>query len=874
MDEVRINQLIANNEENIFVDFKRDFNLYSKETRKRDSEKSAEFVKDCLGFLNSKASGPKYLIFGIDEKDGVVGVNHEDIELFKEERMQEYLNNRIKPKPIINFITNFMYQDKNLVVVEISSSNTPELYTLGKQIEFGNTVYQEGESFLRTGTQVKKLTALDALKFTDASLLSLIDSSLIDLKKSEEILDFVSFVDKNILYTSKLLDFLNININTLRVFNNSFSNYVLKGNIQAIKPVSEIDGGDKSIIESIFYISSVIYKLSKNFELKNFNTELTFIFQKDKESSLNRGEFLKITEDVEIINSLLRRFIDLQYRFSNIFFFKVTEVKFDDLILNNFGSSDLKFEVSDNILELFMEPLYASTDSFLVTIREILQNSYDACKDREDGIIKVDFNYSGGKLTNITIIDNGVGMNWDDISDYYLKVGNSSKSSSDGLIGKFGVGSLSLFMISDNCEISTKKTGEEECNFSIQREDFVVKRLFKSATNKVDESFTKLSLEVKGEYTGYTRDAVKRLLQIDEFILSSNLNLKFSFNEDGNLKDEIQAINLLQDSENNALFNLFEFDNAKVYILKNDDPSNLTSKIWQKLSKMSDKLLYNNQLGNVIFDSDSSIYRTKNIVLKNFPLIVVVGKISSENGYITELSREKYTIKGNFLEKIIDEEYKNKVPKLKKELKYINRLDCAISEKLEKFDDVLHSMNLKVDNVVFNEAGILEDFVNGSKYVRKIYTNELPASQFTELIQDAEFFTQERMNSDKSAVANRIEGGVPILISENLLERYVINARGSNSGFRAETLKKILNSIDYDFSEQDSVNKLWDLINHDDEIIKYKISQKSKNRLTYLNEDGERIVSRTDKEYISNILVVDTSISRQFDDSFLEYYNN
>ena len=282
MDEARINQFIANNEENIFVDFKRDFNLYNKKDGKRDNEKSAEFVKDCLGFLNAKASGPKYLIFGIDEEIGVIGVNHEDIKVFKEERTQEYLNNQIKPKPIINFNTNFKYQDKTLVVVEISSSNTQELYTLGKQTTIGKTTYQEGESFFRFGTQIKKLTALDAVKFTDASLVSLIDSSLIDIKKSEEILDFVSFIDQNIIDTAKLLDFLNININTLRVFNNSFANYVLKGNIKEIKPISEIDGGDKSIIESIFYISSIIYKLSRNFELKNFNTELTFIFQKDK----------------------------------------------------------------------------------------------------------------------------------------------------------------------------------------------------------------------------------------------------------------------------------------------------------------------------------------------------------------------------------------------------------------------------------------------------------------------------------------------------------------------------------------------------------------------------------------------------------------
>ena len=217
-----------------------------------------------------------------------------------------------------------------------------------------------------------------------------------------------------------------------------------------------------------------------------------------------------------------------------------------------------------------MEPLYASTNSFLVAIREILQNSYDACKDRNNGAIKVEFNYSDGKLINITILDNGVGMNWQDISDYYLKVGNSSKSSSsDGLIGKFGVGALSLFMISDYCEISTKKTSGEVCNFSIQREDFVVKKLFKNTINQVENSFTELSLKINEKYTEYSKDTIKRLLQLDEFILSSNLSLKFIFNEGGIQKEEISATNLMQETENKSLFNSFEFDNAKVYILKN-----------------------------------------------------------------------------------------------------------------------------------------------------------------------------------------------------------------------------------------------------------------------------------------------------------------
>ncbi|WP_193438067.1 ATP-binding protein, partial [Streptococcus suis] len=148
---------------------------------------------------------------------------------------------------------------------------------------------------------------------------------------------------------------------------------------------------------------------------------------------------------VEKINDLINSYISLQYKYSGIYFYKLTDIIFDKETLNIYGESELKFQISENILSLFLEPLYASRNPFVVTIRELLQNSFDAVNDNKNAKVKVEFNYKNDRLIMISIYDNGVGMDWDDITNYYLKVGNSSKKAgSIGYIGQFGIGGLSL----------------------------------------------------------------------------------------------------------------------------------------------------------------------------------------------------------------------------------------------------------------------------------------------------------------------------------------------------------------------------------------------------------------------------------------------
>jgi len=144
----------------------------------------------------------------------------------------------------------------------------------------------------------------------------------------------------------------------------------------------------------------------------------------------------------------------------------------------NYHPEVLKID-SDNqkLLPLLVKPLYG--DLAYIGVRELLQNSIDACNERyalESGktINLENINY-GIKIildfdkNHFIIEDEGIGMNVDVIKDYFLKIGASYRASEawkaqfiseeQSIIprtGKFGIGMLAGFLIGDKIEIHTQ----------------------------------------------------------------------------------------------------------------------------------------------------------------------------------------------------------------------------------------------------------------------------------------------------------------------------------------------------------------------------------------------------------------------------------
>lgn len=863
--------LIKNGRENIFIDFKRDFKLFDSRG-KVDKTLLSEVVKDLIGFLNVPVKGDRFLVYGIDEIDEdsieVVGIDSTVIESISEDRFQDFINSYITPTPII-LLDIIDYESKKLVVLTISNENGQDLYSTKKVYSIGqNKDVSIGTAWMRRGTRVNPMTAVDSHYFSKRteSLFSLINSELVNLSNLNNILKFVEFLDSEVIDAKKLFPFINYDISLLRKFNDNFYNYVLQGNIEDIKIISEVDGGYESLSEGMFYISKLLYELHEVFEFSSWNTILTLkILEPDR---ISKEDFLTHQKKVTQANALLKNYVSLQYKFSNLYFFKITEIKIHEDTLNRFGESELKFQVSDNILELFLEPLYAASDPFSVAIRELLQNSLDACKQSRNQELKIrmTFIYENEKLDSIVIRDNGIGMNWDDISNYYLKVGNSSKSSSlNGLIGKFGVGALSLFMIGESCLIRTKKYDEELCSFQIKKDGFIVSKAFSTViTPHDDASFTEIRVKINEKFTDLQPSQIESRLNLDNYIVQDNIRLEFIFPD-----KVVSAKNVFVNDEHHYLFDTFSFLESKLNLLKLDVVVKEEHKLLYKLLvKNSQSILYNNQLGRIQLRDNPF----KNIDFSNLPLIIIEGSIDTQNGYITELSREKYTMTGDFLNFIGNKIYEIYLPKFFKGLEDINetRDGLSIVQKIEAAQSLAKRYSLRLESFVFQDNN-LSLCISGMR-IREIYANDLTESQFSNLIQDGLKYVKKVMNSDKSVIAKNMAGGDTVLISRNLIQRYIINAKGYNSGFKKEALTTILDGLGVKYDKESMVTRIWDEINSEQknaEIVSL-VDNNTVYSLTKLLESGNAILEKVSEDY-PNILIIDRNSNVVYDNAVETY---
>jgi len=133
------------------------------------------------------------------------------------------------------------------------------------------------------------------------------------------------------------------------------------------------------------------------------------------------------------------------------------------------------------LLKLMTHSLYSNKEIF---IRELVSNSSDAI-DKFNYMRLTDDAFKGedwaGKIFvnldeedgTLTIGDNGIGMNEEDLMNHLGTIAKSGTKSfvenltgdaqkDSNLIGQFGVGFYSVFMVAENVDVVTKKAGEEQ----------------------------------------------------------------------------------------------------------------------------------------------------------------------------------------------------------------------------------------------------------------------------------------------------------------------------------------------------------------------------------------------------------------------------
>lgn len=137
----------------------------------------------------------------------------------------------------------------------------------------------------------------------------------------------------------------------------------------------------------------------------------------------------------------------------------------------------------NQLLRLIIHSMYSNREIFL---RELISNSSDAL-DRlryltyvDDGLKKLNFDpridieFDAAKGT-LSIADNGIGMNEQDLVENLGTIARSGtasfveKLSSDekkdaNMIGQFGVGFYSAFMVAERVEVTSRRAGEEKAS--------------------------------------------------------------------------------------------------------------------------------------------------------------------------------------------------------------------------------------------------------------------------------------------------------------------------------------------------------------------------------------------------------------------------
>lgn len=147
---------------------------------------------------------------------------------------------------------------------------------------------------------------------------------------------------------------------------------------------------------------------------------------------------------------------------------------------NQATEENMTFEAEvSQLMQLMIHSLYSNKEIFL---RELISNSSDACdKLRFEAVanndiyggdsdlkIHVSFDEEAG---TITVSDNGIGMNRDDVianigtiaksgTKQFLESLTGDQKTDSQLIGQFGVGFYSAFVVAERVELTTRKAGD------------------------------------------------------------------------------------------------------------------------------------------------------------------------------------------------------------------------------------------------------------------------------------------------------------------------------------------------------------------------------------------------------------------------------
>ena len=359
-----------------------------------------------------------------------------------------------------------------------------------------------------------------------------------------------------------------------------------------------------------------------------------------KEPAVHR-KLLKYFDD---INKELLNAVNLCQLFGkDIYLLNVYPHIINNIKPDGFTFSDYKLELNYKaITNLLMgENIYGDKKYGL---REIIQNSIDACKTMEETaqthenfifqkyepIIIIALNK---EKQSVTILDNGSGMNVEILKKYFLNVGvsyyNSDAYNLQGReyspIGHYGIGFLSCFMLSDKVEVRTKHIEENK----------IIKIEFEKNSEYIcltyeDKSKTQ-GTEIVLDYEQFMSIFPNGISEIKSFVEDNFLDcgvwIKILVQEKSPQKTYICNLRKPEDVLAEKICLNQYLDGIEAYVECNYKGLNFAKKI-KDLN--GNKSYYYNHIKNEIIEEDNMNISIKQFVVNNLIRVLTVPSIMDE----------------------------------------------------------------------------------------------------------------------------------------------------------------------------------------------------------------------------------------------------
>lgn len=509
-------------------------------------------------------------------------------------------------------------------------------------------------------------------------------------------------------------------------------------------------------------------------------------------------------------------------------------------VTNSQKFGELKLSVSNDVVELLIRPLYEQQDNLKVVTRELLQNALDACKKKgvnADIVISI---YEIGDEIYLEIKDNGIGMSIEDIKADFLTIGKSSKKDKqDGMVGKYGIGILSLFLVGECAEIYTMK---EKANLLAFQLHIVNDRKQVSWIDNIDKNISKY---IEDQNSGtLIRIKIKQKEKIVN--IKEEKNILKLLGLDGYLTNEDNKITIVYKEWKYEINKLLIGD----YFYRVNDEINIYRSKWLNADKREKldsnlKLIYGKP--NIIFYNDMISKATYNWatyrLLKNIEIPFVILNIKNldkrDSEFKTTLSRNSVELAGDMAGDIAKGIYTMEVEMISDIIK--SKLDAIISN--EYSIDALRKLLIEECTVFGKNADILIKnnklfvFTNNFFSYLEIWGNSNRKCKIIKGIEN-KYILYKNFHMHKSSIADKIVNKQVIAISGIYFDEYLYRATGPNNGLRTEALKIILKFLEITEAERlVSSTEVWSYIKNNKEIIRKKYIDKSYEGLLWFKEE-------------------------------------